>query len=249
MSLENPLTFLDMCQRAQQECGAGGALMSTVAGQTGRLQQIVGWVSNAWMKFQASHQDWSFLRNSLTFPTVNGQGVYSLANCGITDPSYFGKWDKDTFRNYVTAQGIKTEVFMFPVSYDRWRDAYLYGALRDVRTRPLEFAVAPDKSIALGPIPSGDYTVVADYFIGPQPMLEDEDTPTSVIREVGTGPGGAVAVPSQWNMLFVYRAMMDYGAFIGAPEVYDRGKIGLKELTAQFSLDSLPEVTIGGALA
>ena len=34
----------------------------------------------------------------------------------------FGKWDRDTFRNYSTVSGVASEVTMAYLDYDLWRD-------------------------------------------------------------------------------------------------------------------------------
>jgi hypothetical protein len=258
MSIQVPLTFLDLCQRTQQECGVSGALMSTVVGATGEALRLTSWVSNAWIDIQNSHQDWDFLRTTTSFVTIAGKGAYSLAECGISPASTFNYWVKDSVRNFVTADGVASEVFMeYMGSYDRWRDAYLYGALRQVKTRPIVFTIAPDKSLCLGPIADAGYTVIADYFIAPQPMVVDADTPQSVSSAKSVGGTLATDIafttqgtmPTQWNMLIVYHAMMAYGAYENAPEVYNRGENEFNKLMRRITADRLPEIKGSGALA
>ena len=50
-------------------------------------------------------------------------------------------------------------------------------------------------------------------------------------------------------MAIVYRAMMMYGAFESANEVYDRGETEFGKIMRRMADQRLPEVTFGGALA
>ena len=37
------------------------------------------------------------------------------------------------------------------IPYDSWRDTYQFGAIRTAYSRPVEFSIAPDRAICLGP--------------------------------------------------------------------------------------------------
>jgi len=247
MSVANPLTFLDLCQRVQLECGVAGNPLSTVAGQVGEANRIVTWVSSAWLEIQGSHQDWDFFRATATWTTNTAKTAYSLVDCGLTAATH-SLWIRDTFRNYLTSAGITGETYLEQTHYDRWRDAFLIGALRNQRTRPYVVAIAPDKSIVLGPIADNGYTILGDYFIAPQPMLNDTDTPASVAASIGAS-GIQGGIPTYWNMLIVYHAMMSYGAFENAAEVYNRGEKEYNKMIRRITADRLPEIQVGGALA
>ena len=247
MSLVYPLTFLDMLQRLHFETGTSGVSPSSVTGQTDQISRLVMWLSTAWVEIQSAHQDWDYLRATATFATVAGQGVYTRANCGITAGT-FGKWIPWTFRNYLTTAGITNETYMDMTEYDSWRNQYQYGALRNVQTRPFIVAVAPDKSLCVGPFPNALYTILGDYFIAPQPLLVDADTPTSVSASVGAG-GSKGEIPTQWNMAIVYKAMMSYGTYESAPDTFKRGKDGYEEVIQQLDHDRIPQCRVGGALA
>jgi hypothetical protein len=233
MSVEVPATFLDLCQRLARECGVAGTGPSAVTSQVGLNQRLVFWVGQAWNKIQTKHRDWEFKRTSASWVTVNGQALYTPVQCGIT-AGQFGMWKRDTFRNYVTTVGLTSEVFMDYLEYDIWRNNYLYGALRDTRTRPMVGTIAPDKSVGLGPVPNGDYTITCDYFKAPIAMTAD-----------GSVPDG---LPTQFYLAIVYRAMMSYGRFYSAAEVYQDGKIEYDKMMEEMEADRLPEITHSGSL-
>lgn len=139
-----------------------------------------------------------------------------------------------TSNNTTTFVGFKSEIFMSYLDYEWWRNGYEYGALRQVQTRPTVMTVAPDKSIGLGPNPIVGYTVVGDYYRVPTEMTANTDTP---------------ALPSQFRMAIIYRAMMSYGAYESAPEVAQRGASEFNRLMRRIHSDRMPEITAGGALA
>lgn len=139
-----------------------------------------------------------------------------------------------TSNNTSTFIGLKSEVFMTYLDYERWRDGYEFGALRQTQSRPLIMTVTPDKSIGVGPFPISGYTILGDYFSVPTEMALDADVPS---------------LPTQYQMAIVYRAMMFYGRYEGAPDVYSAGETEFNRLMARMMADRLPEFTYPGALA
>lgn len=136
--------------------------------------------------------------------------------------------------NVTTFAGLKSEIFMPYIEYDFWRDGYEFGALRQTQTRPTVITITPNKSIGLGPFPISGYTVLGDYYRVPTEMSVNTDTPT---------------LPTQYHMAIVYRAMMSYGAFEAASEVYQRGEMEFNKMIRRVLADRLPEITAGSALS
>ncbi len=223
------MTFLEICQRAARECGVSGSGPTTVTGQTGELGRIVNWCATANQDIESAHPDWGFLRLPVSFVTVSGQAEYPLGTgagtVGIAADS-FGMWDREYFRNYVTTQGVISEFPMLYWPYEPWRDTYQYGANRFVATRPQIITIEPDQSLGLGPYPNALYTVTGFYFRAPLVLSVDADIP---------------ALPVQFHMMVVYKAMMFYGAYEAAPEVYNRGELEFGKLMARLDALRLPE--------
>lgn len=139
-----------------------------------------------------------------------------------------------TTNNALSFIGLRTEVFMSYLDYDNWRNAYQYGALRSVRTRPMVLAYAPDKSLALGPIPDAGYTMIGEYYRVPTEMLLDASVP---------------AMPAKFHMAIVYRAMISYGMFEAATEVVQRGSAETEKWSRRIMFDQMTEIGQHGALA
>lgn len=236
------MNLLSLVQRLGTECGVSGAI-TTTDGLIGSQARLLNWIGTAWTELQTDHSDWDWMRSSnllgagASFTTVGGQSSYPLgtgaSTCGI-DPTLFGKWDRETFRNYTTSVGFTNEMFLDYIPYDTYRDSYMLGAMRNVQTRPVAFAIGPDKSICLGPPPNDQYTITGDYFVAPVAMVNDTDVP--------------IGLPLQWHMDIVYRAMMSYAGYESAPEVFQRGATQHALLLAQMEVGYTPEMTFGGSL-
>lgn len=225
------MNFLQLCQRTARECGIPGTGPASVANQIEEAGRIVNWVNDAWLNLQSAREDWQWMRTSCSFQTVNGQAIYSTAECNAEN---FGYWARDTFRNYNTDAGINSEIFMSYLAYDDWRNSYSYGALRDTRTRPTQIAISPNKSICLGPYPSDGYTVTGDYYLKPSLMAADTDTPS---------------LDDRFHMVLVWAAAMSYGAFESASEVYQRAELNHKGLMSRIEKNQTIPISFAGALA
>ena len=309
------MNFLQLVQRLRSETKATGTTVTSVLNQSGEYARLVNWINDAWLDIQSAHTDWGWMRTSVTFPTVTGRPVNTLAQIGITN---FGQWERDSFRNYAnptvaitiaspgvvtltnhalvagdtfipfttgvlptgltsgttyyvlapTANtftvaatsggaainttgsqsgthtmssnntsvyiGLASEVFMDYCDYDLWRNRYQYGSLRQTQTRPIEMTITPDKSIGLGPFPIQGYTVAGDYFTVPAYMAANGDIP---------------ALPTQFHMAIVYKAMVSYGNYEEDGFVIARAEKELKTFMRRLSSTRLPEVTVCGAIA
>jgi hypothetical protein len=243
------VNFLSLCQRACTECGvaSGSAIataLPTVVGASGSVGRVVNWVGDAWNDLQMDHDDWDWMRSSnllgagVSFATVAEQASYPLGTgagtVGITVDA-FGKWDRETFRCFPTASGFQGEEWLDEIPFDNWRDEYMFGAQREVQTRPVVIAVGPDQSLNLGPPPNSLYTVTGDYFVAPSAMAADTDVPAGL--------------PTRFHMLIVYLAMVKYAGYEAAPEVSQRGMTESARMMAQLMAVRAPRIAFGGALA
>lgn len=224
------MNLLQLARRLALEVNSTYQGVTTV-GLTGEPAQLVQWIQSAWLDIQSAHQDWAWLRKSASFNTVSGKASYSISDISLTD---FGKWDTDTFRIFDTAVGYATEARLSLIEYDQWRNQYQYGTARTTLAQPTGIAVLPDKSLGLGPVPPAGYTITGDYYSAPVELVSDLDIP---------------AMPTQHHMAIVYRAMMHYGAFNAAPEVYQRGEQEYNRIIRRVESDRLPEILTAGPLA
>ena len=207
-----------------------------VGTQIEEYYRLIDWTNEAWMYLQSFRPDWLWMRKSMSFPTSTLVPTYSIADMKALTPSFtdFGNWQPNTFRNYVTTVGQQSEIMMEHIGYESWRDTYAFGAPRFTSTRPLEVAIGPGQSLNLGPTPITGYTVSGDYFSVPTEMAADADTP---------------ALPTQFHMAIVYKAMMFYGASESATEVYQEGEVEFAKMLRGIADQQLNKISAGGALA
>lgn len=225
-------TYLQLCNALIKKVGITGT-MSTVVSQTGEMGRVTAWVDDAYLNIQLTETRWNWMRATLSFTTVASQSAYTAATAaGLTD---FANWKMDSFRRYVTSTGVRSEQFLDPITYDNWRDTYLFGSMRSTTGDPTDIAEGPDMSLNLGLIPdSTGYTVVGEYYKSPTSLTADSDTPT---------------LPARYHQMIVYRAMMMYGAYESAPEVYQEGAALYEPMLRRLLRDQIDDVTMGSALA
>lgn len=223
------MNFLQLVNRIKQKVGIPGADLTTVQGVTGEFSRLKNWVDEAWVAIQEIHPDWDWMRKNVSFTTTPSQSSYTPVQCGVTD---LGKWKIDSFRTYITDVGVPSEVFLGELDWGLYRDTYLYGNMRNVTGRPISIAVGPsDLSLNLGLTPDTiGYTVVGEYFKEPVHLSADSDVPD---------------FQGKYHMLIVYRAMMFYGSFESAPEVYADGLQNYNEMVRRLNNEQLQDVTLG----
>lgn len=222
---------LELVCRLRRECGVTGADPTSLTNQPEEINRLTDWINAAWVDIQSQREDWLWMRAPFSFATTNGQVSYTATDCGITD---FGNWADDAFRNHVTASGTNSEIFMDYWSYENWRDVYYFGANRQVYARPMVICITPDKQLAMGPIAASGYTVTGGYFKLPAELDTDSATPS---------------LPAQFHMAIVYRAMMFYGAFEAAQEVYSGGQTEFKNMMGKINMQQRHPLGFGGPLA
>lgn len=234
MSVLNPTTFLEFTQRVSSECGVPGSGPTALSGATGQAQLLFQWVAQAYTELQTKHPDWRFMivRPGVSFATVASQVEYTPTQAGIAS-GIVGDWRVNTFRRYHTATGVSSEVRMTYTDYDTWRDGYYFSTLRTTEVDPVVFTVSPEKNLLLQ-CPLAGYTITGEYYRAP---------------EVFDADGDVSIVPVELNMAIVYQAMMYYGHYESAPEVFNRGEVGYNKLMKRFEKKWLPTIRGAGSLA
>ena len=225
------MNFLELAQRFRREARITGTGPTTVISQTGINQIAVDWILQSYEDIQNLHTDWLFLQTDFTFPTIYNTQNYTALGVNLSE---FGEWKEDSFRAYLTATGASAEYRLDPVPYDDFYNLYLFGAARTQIDKPYKFTVCPDKSLSLFPIPSDVYTVVGKYYKKPQTMTANSDIPI---------------IPVKFHMIIVYRAMMLYGAYEAANEVYTHGQNEYLKLLRELERVQLPKIKKAKPLA
>jgi hypothetical protein len=204
----------------------------TALNQNAEYQRLIDWTNAAWMDIQSTREDWQWMRTEFSFPTVLNKATYTPSEIGIG--SNFGNWYRYNFRSYPTLVGNQAEIPVGYVDYEDWRNTYQFGATRYSPSQPIDASIAPNKALALGPVPLAGYTVTGDYFRSPSEMLADNDEPS---------------IPSSFHLIIVYRAMMFYGGSEAATEVYQRGELEFNRVMTRLQLNQMPQIYLARPLA
>ena len=227
-------TFLELVQRLFSETARQGTAPTTTVSQSGMNQRLINWIQTAYEDIQNLHPTWIFRRKEFSFPTEAAKANYTYTEAGLTDLAswYF---DPDQYRpsgiRIYSSVNDEQQMIFFP--WDEFRTVYLYGANRAITTRPTVFTVKPDQSIQLWAIPNDVFTVNGEYMAVADVLDGDNDTP----------------VFNQFQMVIVWRALMFYGAYEGAPEVYVHAEKEYNDLLFKLEQNQLPGIGYGPSLA
>ena len=230
------MNYLQLVNRARVECGVSGASTPLVTAQnlTGESARIASWINSAWVDIQLTHEDWQWMRQSVQFNTVTQQQTYTPAQAGVG--STFANWKRDSFRCSSVGQNYADEQLLNFMDYTTFRNLYIYGNMRSTYQRPVVVSIAPgaDKSLAFGAVPDQPYVITGEYYVQPTELSADTDEPN---------------IPSRFHMMIVYRAMMSYGGYEAAPEVFQRGETEFKRLMNRLNIDQITTPISGPPLA
>lgn len=229
---------LQIAQELRRKVGAPGTGPTSTANQTGEMLDIVKWADEAWHLIQTLEDDWLWMKRDFTFNTTAGKGFYlPSATAGETGVADWSRWDfdEDFWSVWLTSAGQAREQFLVDWSHKDFRQTYLFGAQATLQGHPQVIAIRDrDRALLLGPLPDTVYTVRGRYVVVPQVLAADGDIP---------------AMPERFHMAIVYRAMMLYGAYEAAQEVYSEGEREFSRMLAALKLDQLDRPTHGEPLA
>jgi len=232
------MNLLKIVQTLASEVGA--TPQNTTLNATGEWLRLTNWCIQSWVEIQEELPEAEWMRNPVVFNTIANQGEYAPASTVFSTPAgtglaNFGMWRKKSFRIYLTSAGVGTEWLLGYKDYSPFRDFYLLSSRKLTYARPTEITISPTKSLILGLAPNDIYTVSGEYYIDPQVLALDADIPTA-------------AFPTRYHYAIVYRAMMKYGAFESASEVYSRGKEELRTMMNKIRMNQLPVMQRGASL-
>ena len=211
---------LALSKRTRKECGVEGEIATTV-NQKGIYGSIVDWVDSAHEDIQNRHRNWDFLRKDFSFETIAGAAEYTPLSVNL---SSFSSWLDSTFRCYKDV--VSDEQWIFWFLWSSFRDSRLLGSQQTTTGRPIDFSIRPNKSLYFWPIPDDIYTIVGEYFMQPQVMEANTDTPL---------------IPEEYHMAIVWRAVMYFAADQGASNLYHSATREFNRIFYTLENDQLPE--------
>jgi hypothetical protein len=228
------MDYLDLINRARVECGASGAStpLTVVTGLTGEAARFAGWVQEGWDDLQSLREDFDFMRKPFEFTLTAQKQMYTPDEAGVGID--FGNWKRDSFRIASVGSNYGDEQLIGFMDFNTFRNMYQYGNMRTTYQRPVIMTVSPSKSLGFGCSPDQPYVCIGEYFRRPSEFVLATDKPD---------------IPARFHMLIVYKAMMSYGRYMSAPEVYSGAESEYKKLLGLFMLNQTPPLISGPPLA
>lgn len=200
------LTYLQLAQILRQEVGASGSGPTTTVGQVGEYKRIVDWIAQADAEIQQEHDEWRFMVNSFAVNTVVGTASYA-ASTFVTPVTDLRQYKERTIKCYLLSAGVTDQNELRYLDFEDWDIMYNTGP--QTNSRPIHWTIGNALELLIGPHPADVYRITGLYQ-----------------RSVTTLSGDAAVpvYPAEFNMLPVYLAMMKYGRFTAAGEVYSDGE-------------------------
>ena len=231
------MNYLQLAQRLRQECAVSGTGPTSVINQAGMAGLLVSWIDAAWMEIQGLHNNWNWMREPFAFVTTAGVGDYppvsttnTITGNLLSDVRY---WHKETFRAQKPSIGVQDEQWLVEWEYQVFRDTYRFNL--QVEGRPVVFADKPNgNAVMLGSLPDDVYSITGEYQTRATHLVADADVP---------------AMPDEYHLMIVYKAMQSYGMYEAAPEVLSRGQVQYQKLLTQLEREQLPDVYVGDPVA
>ena len=209
------MNFLQLAQAVKRESGLTGSVTGFVNAIAEDLR-IFSWVNWAARDITLSREDWRWRRASAILASTTDQTNTSAA-FGLTD---FASWkpSNNVYRPsaYRVADTAASEHPLQWLDYDTFMQRFGIGTQTPgVSTY---WTVSPSDAFMLGPAPDTEHYVRADYVRDYTEMTVDADTPL---------------IPARFHMIIVWAALMEYGGFDAASEVYQRAEKNRASVWAQ----------------
>jgi len=211
------LNYLALCDKLLKETGLNDQGVASVVGQTGLNRKAVDWINRAWTEIQ-NLNDWSFLWQTESFSTVNGQQNYDPVSNLALSPA-LNKWVTGSVR--ITDSGQTG--YLTYVPWATWsRTTFSSG-------KPTSFTIRPDNKLSFNTLPDAVYTISFDYYRTPQQLSANTDE---------------LLLPAQFQDAVLYKAILFVAAEQDAPELYQDAQAQLNIRLSAMGVTELPTITL-----
>lgn len=222
-------TFLQLVVDLRRQCGVSGADPTTTVGLSGEMLRLANYINEAYMEILNAHRDWEFLKQDVEYLCAAGQQSYTTVEMQIVS---FGSIKHDSFTISSASSDADEQPLPF-MDYDDFRTLYMYGPTRSSQNRPCCFTLDGQQNMLLGQTPDSQYRIRGIGYACPTEFAADTDIP---------------AFPGKYWHVIVHKAMMLYGQYEAAPEVYNRGLESFNKSNARLCAEQLPNLEWGGPL-
>jgi hypothetical protein len=217
-----PLTYLQLAQIVRQEVGAAGSGPTTTVSQSGEYKRIVDWVAQADAEIQQEHDEWRFMVGSFAVNTVVGTASY-LPSTFVTPVTDLRQYKERTIKAYLLSAGVSDQNELRYLDFEDWDIMYNTGA--QTNSRPIHWTIGNALELLIGPHPADVYRITGLY----------QKTVTTL-----TGDAATPIYPAEFHMLPAYLAMMKYGRYTAASEVFNDAERLYKKMLIRMERSQMP---------
>lgn len=199
------MNFVQLAREVKRETGLSGGGPASVATAAGDDLRIFNWVNWAARDITLQREDWGWRRGSATVASTLLQ-ANTAAAFGVTDLATW-KRENPTYKPSVRRLSEPGEGPLRWLDYDSFRALFIVGT--HTPGQPQYWSTSPAGDFLIGPTPDSACFLRADYIKDYTSLTADTDIP---------------AIPARFHSLIVWRALMEYGGFDAAQEVYMRAE-------------------------
>lgn len=226
------MNLLALAQRLHRESARSGSGPTSITGATKDHARLFDWIADAWLELQSRPIDWRWMRKSLDGDTTLTQTSYTGAELGAAD---FGRWrvpsDEYTVKAYLAANPTRVWKLRW-VPLESFKTTYIDAEPN--AAQPIDWSIADDDSLLIGPLSDQVYKIRAEYLMAPTLLEDDADEP-----EFAT----------QHHLMLMWRALMEVGKFDNAPDVLARAAANYARMEHTLLAEYARPITLGGPLA
>ena len=176
------MTFLELCQAVARESGTVGTLdePASVVGQSGRLQRIVHWTREAYLRIQLENRHWRWLQAEFSGDLLIGERTITSGALGI---SRFREWRYSTetapcgFTTYDADIGQSDEGHLACYPWRKFHENFMVGGQATTTGKPQAISVTPRDELAVYPLPDKAYKLCGHYQKSSQTLAANADVP------------------------------------------------------------------------
>lgn len=227
------MNYLELVKRLAQEAGTiEPDKITTVAGQTGHIRDLVTWINQAWYEIQLMHDNWRWMVKKATMTLTADQDTYTKVEiiAQIPDFDEIVPFTADHEPRYILVdQGGNTHSQCWYYEYENFRG--LHDRWVETSSFPQRYTTSPDESIIVDPAPQDALALEFDYRLQRQNLTQDTDVPL---------------LPERFHMAIVYRALWDHAGYDEANVQFQRAERLYRRYKRWLLNDQLPDYTVPG---
>lgn len=215
------MDYLTLCQKTWESCALSGEGPGGVGSGNVMHQQVIRWVSDAWLFIQSMHLDWNFrTRREAGAPRlIVGQQEYTGADLGMTD---FANLRKAWYLNPSSGNWSEVRVLHEPEDLANFWNA--------ADGPPVTFLQDDTGHLLVRDNPDMDYSVRFKYTRLPQILAGGSDVPTA---------------PEPYHWAIIWKAVEYYGLWDEDDRMVAKGSMNFEQTIRQMETTELPAWRFG----